>query len=95
MSQLQSKTLFDSLEHIADPRAEHLTQHKLVDILVMAICATICGADGWEQIATFGQAKHEWFKEFLELPHGIPSPDTFARVFQLIKPTVFQAVFMQ
>ncbi|MDQ3253003.1 MAG: ISAs1 family transposase [Acidobacteriota bacterium] len=46
-------------------------------------------------MATFGQAKHDWFKEFLELPHGIPSPDTFARVFQLIKPTVFQAVFMQ
>ncbi len=94
MSQLESKTLFDSLGHIEDPRSEHLTQHKLIDILVIAICATICGADGWEQIATCGRAKQEWFKQFLELPHGIPSPDTFARVFQLIKPTVFQQVFM-
>lgn len=94
MSQLESKTLFESLEHIEDPRSAHLTQHKLIDILVIAICATICGADGWEQIATCGRAKQEWFKQFLELPHGIPSPDTFARVFQLIKPTVFQQVFM-
>ncbi len=93
MSQLESKTLFESLEHIEDPRSAHLTQHKLIDILVIAICATICGADGWQQIARCGRAKQEWFKQFLELPHGIPSPDTFARVFQLIKPTVFQEVF--
>jgi hypothetical protein len=48
---------------------------------VIAVCATICGADGWQQIAAFGVAKHEWLKEFLELLNGIPSPDTFARVF--------------
>ncbi len=95
MSQLESKTLFESLEHIEDPRSNHLIQHKLIDILVIAICATICGADGWEQIAECGKAKHEWFKQFLELPNGIPSPDTFARVFQMIKPKVFQKVFMQ
>ncbi len=66
MSQLESKTLFESLEHIEDPRSDRTKRHKLVDILVIAVCATICGADGWQQIAAFGVAKHEWLKEFLE-----------------------------
>jgi len=95
MSQLESKTLFESLEHIEDPRSDRTKRHQLVDILVIAVCATICGADGWQQIAAFGVAKHEWLKEFLELPNEIPSPDTFARVFQMIKPKVFQEVFME
>lgn len=96
MSQLDSLTLIESLSHITDPRRDHATtRHKLIDILVIAVCATICGADGWEEIAEFGEAKHEWFKQFLELPNGIPSHDTFGRVFQLIKPTEFQQSFLE
>jgi predicted transposase YbfD/YdcC len=96
MSQLDSLTLIESLSHITDPRRDHATKrHKLIDILVIAVCATICGADGWEEIAAFGEAKHEWFKQFLELPNGIPSHDTFGRVFQLIKPAEFQHSFLE
>lgn len=95
MSQLESLTLIESLSHINDPRRDHATKHhKLIDILVIAVCATICGADGWEEIAEFGEAKHEWFKEFLELPNGIPSDDTFGRVFQLLKPAEFQQALL-
>ena len=57
----------------------------LVDILVIAVCATICGAESWEQIAEFGRVKREWFSRFLELPFGIASHDTFRRVFLLLK----------
>ena len=96
MSQLDSLTLIESLSHVTDPRRDHATKrHKLIDILVIAVCATICGADGWEEIAAFGEAKHEWFKQFLELPNGIPSHDTFGRVFQLIKPAEFQQSFLE
>lgn len=80
---------------IEDPRAEHGRKlHKLLDILVIAICAAICGADTWEDVETFGKAKKEWFKEFLELPNGIPSHDTFNRVFNRLDPQQFQSCFM-
>lgn len=69
--------------------------HKLLDILVIAICAIIAGADNWEDIADFGQAKIEWFKTFLELPNGIPSHDTFNRVFARLDPKQFQDSFMR
>jgi len=65
-----------------------------LDILVIAICAVICGADSWEDVAEFGRAKQEWFKTFLELPEGIPSHDTFTRVFARLDPQEFQACFV-
>ena len=67
--------------------------HQLVDILVIAVCATICAAETWEEIAEFGRAKESWFKNFLALPSGIPSHDTFRRVFLLINPKKFQDSF--
>jgi len=66
-----------------------------LDVLVIAMCATICGAEGWEDFAEFGNAKHEWFATFLELPNGIPSPDTFRRVFARLDPHEFEACFMR
>ena len=66
---------------LTDPRVDRTKLHKLVDILVIALCAIIAGADNWEDIADFGQAKIDWFQTFLELPNGIPSHDTFNRVF--------------
>jgi predicted transposase YbfD/YdcC len=66
-----------------------------VDILVITICAVICGADDYVAIADYGEAKQEWFKQFLELPTGIPSHDTFWRVFQLLDPEQFQVCFLE
>lgn len=94
MSQLKADPLIESLSQISDPRSNHTKRHLLIDILVIAVCATICGAESWDDIAQFGEAKREWFAQFLELPNGIPSHDTFRRVFLLMKPAEFQQVFL-
>jgi predicted transposase YbfD/YdcC len=78
---------------VRDPRVQKRKKHKLVDILVIAVCAVICGAEGWEEMERYGLSKLEWLKTFLELPHGIPSDDTFARVFSIIDPLEFQRCF--
>jgi predicted transposase YbfD/YdcC len=80
---------------ITDPRIDRTKLHKLLDILVIALCAIIAGADSWEDVAEFGQAKIEWFETFLELPNGIPSHDTFNRVFARLDPQEFQDSFMR
>jgi predicted transposase YbfD/YdcC len=95
MSELKGAALFEHLSEIEDPRREQTKLHKLIDILVIAVCATICGAEGFNEIEEFGEAKEEWLKQFLELSNGIPSHDTFRRVFMLIKPEKFQAVFFR
>jgi len=77
-----------------DPRIDRTKRHKLIDILTIAICAVICGADSWVAIELYGCTKYEWLKTFLELPNGIPSHDTFARVFALINPQKFQSCFV-
>lgn len=87
-------TILDHFSDINDPRIERSKLHKLPDIMTIAICAVICGADTWEDIELFGNCKYEWFKEFLELANGIPSHDTFARVFSLIDPLQFQQCFV-
>ncbi len=95
MSEDLTLSLFDSLEQVPDPRRERTKLHQLVDILVIAVCATICAAETWEEISEFGQAKESWFKKFLALPNGIPSHDTFRRVFLLINPKKFQESFLR
>jgi predicted transposase YbfD/YdcC len=95
MEKLTSKSLFDSLQQITDPRVERTKRHLLVDILIIAICASICGAESWEEIAEFGRAKQEWFSRFLELPGGIASHDTFRRVFLLLKAEEFERTFLE
>jgi predicted transposase YbfD/YdcC len=94
MSQDPSLSLFDSLDQVPDPRRERTKLHQLVDILVIAVCATICAAETWDEIEEFGRAKESWFKKFLALPNGIPSHDTFRRVFLLINPKKFQEAFL-
>ena len=79
---------------LKDPRAAHSIEHKLIDILIITICATICGANDWEAIAQYGRTKQDWLKTWLELPNGIPSPDTFNRVFARLKPEELQKCFM-
>jgi predicted transposase YbfD/YdcC len=80
--------------NLEDPRVDRTKLHKLIDILVIAICAVICGADNWEEVQLFGEAKRAWFKLFLELPNGIPSHDTFWRVFARLDPQQFQQSFV-
>jgi predicted transposase YbfD/YdcC len=80
---------------VCDPRIGNATRHKLIDIIVIAICAVICGANSWVEVELFGKSKRSWFKTFLELPHGIPSHDTFGRVFALIDPETFRNSFLE
>ena len=79
---------------LQDPRMERARRHELKDIIVITLCAVICGADNWVEIEEFGKAKEEWFRTFLKLPNGIPSHDTFGRVFGLLDPEQFSACFM-
>ena len=74
-----SMGLLDYFSDVTDPRVDRTKLHNLEDILAIAICATICGADGWYEMAFFGQCKQKWFKTFLELPNGIASDDTSGR----------------
>lgn len=80
---------------LEDPREAMNQRHKFIDILVIAICGAICGADDWEAVALFGKSKERWFRTFLELPTGIPSHDTFWRVFRTLDPAQFQQCFMR
>ena len=80
---------------IEDPRMERTKKQKLLDVLALSICAVIAGAEGWEEIEDFGHAHHEWFEGFLELPNGVPSHDTIARVFALLKPSAFEEATLQ
>ncbi|QFS50644.1 ISAs1 family transposase [Nostoc sphaeroides] len=87
-------TIADHFLGIEDPRIDRTKRHNLIDIITIAVCAVICGADGWTAIETYGCAKYEWLKTFLELPNGIPSHDTFARLFAQINPQQFQECFL-
>ena len=68
-------------------------EHKLLDRIVIAVCAVICGADTWVEVETFGKARQDWLESFLDLPHGIPSHDTFGRVFACLSSHQFQRCF--
>jgi hypothetical protein len=69
---------------VTDPRKDRTKDHKLIDIIAIAICAVICGAEGWVDIENFGKSKEMWLRTFLELPNGIPSHDTFGQVFSMV-----------
>src|SRR3954469_17590681 len=81
---------FDGL---VDPRVTRRCDHRLIDILIIAVSAVIACAESWEDIELYGRSKQAWLKTFLALPNGIPSHDTFRRVFMLIDPDVFEVCF--
>lgn len=91
---MRAGTIKEYFSDLEDPRNHIMkNRHKLMDIIVIAICGVICGADDWVAISDFGEAKIEWLSTFLELPNAIPSHDTFGRVFSLINPEKFQECF--
>lgn len=94
MEEPRSATLLEHFRELADPRIDRHKEHKLIDILVIAICAILCGANDWVAVETFGKAKRAWLEQFLGLAHGIPSHDTFGRVFALVSPEALQRCFL-
>jgi len=95
---MEQQNVLDLASHftsLKDPRVDRTKDHKLLDIIIIAICGTICGADGWVAIEQFGKAKEAWLKTILELPNGIPSHDTFGRVFAHIDPVEFERCFFE
>jgi predicted transposase YbfD/YdcC len=90
----QATRIADHFRGVKDPRTGRRVDHYLIDIISIAICAVICGADSWVEIEEFGRDKEEWLSQFLVLPNGIPSHDTFGRVFAWLDPREFQSGFL-
>lgn len=96
MGMLAPSSFQDHFASLSDPRSAHAPnqRHELIDILVIAVCAVICGADGWEDIEEYGKAQAEWFAQVLDLPHGIPGHDTFRRVLACLDPEELTQCFI-
>ena len=95
MENQPTASLVKHFEGLADPRRGNAKAHIFLEILIIAILAMICGADGWSDVELFGKNKKAWLKTFLKLPKGIPSHDTFGRVFAKLKPEEFQQRFIE
>ena len=92
MSSQPPTNIYQYFGDVNDPRGQNV-RHPLLSIIIIAICGTLCGADNWVDIEMYGQAKQDWLSTFLDLPHGIPSHDTFGRVFRQLDPDEFQQSF--
>ena len=88
------EALITELEAIEDPRCGWKVEHRLIDVLVIAVCAVLGEAESFEDIALYGRCKHAWLARFLALPNGIPSHDTFRRVLTLVDPEAFERCFL-
>ena len=85
--------MIEYLAVLKDPRTGPAKRHNFLDIIVIAVCAVICGADSWVDVEMFGKSKRAWLDRFLQLPNGIPSHDTFGRVFSMLDAQQFQSCF--
>ena len=90
-----SSSLSHHFQDIVDPRVDRTKRHELADILVIAVCCLLCGGENYYHMADFGRAKFDWFKTFLRLPNGIPSHDTFNRLFARLDPQQFLECFLR
>jgi len=90
----QGLSLAHHFADLTDPRIDRSRLHELLDIVAIAICAVVAGADSWDDIEDFGNAKATWLGSFLDLPNGIPSHDTFRRLFERLAPDEFQRGFL-
>lgn len=93
MTQTPIASIESHFDELSDPRINRHKRHKLLDIVVISICGVICGAQDWVAIAALGKSKEQWFSTFLELPNGIPSHDTFGRVFRRLNFEEFERCF--
>jgi len=90
-----NRVIQEAFRDLEDPRVEFLCDHKLFDIIVLAICAVVCGANHWTEVEVYGHEKEAWLRTFLELPHGIPSHDTIGDLFARLDPDQFRAGFLE
>jgi predicted transposase YbfD/YdcC len=94
MAVLPQTSISEHFATLTDPRTARGREHRLIDILTITLCAVICGADDWVAVATYGETKEAWLRTFLALPNGIPSHDTFGRVFRLLDPDELRRCFL-
>jgi hypothetical protein len=87
-------SIVEHFQTLEDPRIERTKKHKLLDILVIALCTLLTGGEGVQDMELFGKSKLQWLRTILALPHGIPSHDTFGRVFARLNPQRFQQCFL-
>lgn len=92
-SGIRPSFLVGIFSQLQDHRVNRTKRHELIDIVVVAICASICGAEGWQEISNYCHQKLDWLRRFVKLSNGVPSPDTFARVISRIDPKAFGACF--
>lgn len=95
MADVKGVSLVEHFEELEDPRVERTKFHQLRDIIVIAICAVICGAGNWVEIEEFGRAKRDWLEALLGIPNGMPTHDTFGRVFARLDAEKFEASFVK
>jgi predicted transposase YbfD/YdcC len=94
MAELVNASIVTHFQSLEDPRIERKKKHLLLDILVIALCTLLTGGEGFQDMELFGKSKRAWLQTFLALPHGIPSHDTFGRVFARLNPQRFQECFL-
>lgn len=91
---MKETSIHQHFKDLKDPRINRTLKHPLINVIFIAFCAILCGAEDWVAIERFGTLREEWFKQFLAMDHGVPSHDTFNRVFAVLDSNQFMTCFM-